>query len=241
MLRSPLKKNLIVGLIALAGIGGQQAVAQKENDNVVHLPATSIFATENKNGRFAIMTDTGRFIIQGTLYDVWDQKEITTLEDARWAATHIPLQKADVGFSDLQPLSIGAGDKVIHLFSDVQCGHCKKIIDEARDNLPAGYRMEVILLPLLGPESTVRTAEILCAKNKAEAWKAAMSGDLKTHLEPVAANECDGDTLQKRLVTAQFLGARSVPFMIRDDGLIQEGAPAEGLRNWIQSNRKESF
>lgn len=241
MQRSPLKKNLIVGLIALAGIGGQHAVAQKENDNVVHLPATAIFATENKNGRFAVVTDTGRFIMQGTLYDVWDQKEITTIEDARWAATHIPLDKADVRFSDLKPFSIGTGDKVVHLFSDIRCGHCKTIIQEARKSLPADYRMDVIFLPLLGPESTARTAEILCAKNQAEAWKAAMSGDMKTHLEPVAANECDGDTLQKRLVTAQFLGARSVPFLIRDDGLIQEGPPAEGLRNWIQSNRKESF
>lgn len=201
---------------------------------VVHLPATAIFATENK-GRFAVITDTGRFIIQGTIYDVWDQKEITTLEQARYAATHIPLHKANVGFDDLEPLSVGSGDKVVYLFSDIQCGHCKTIIDEARKGLPENYRLDVIMLPLMGPDSVRRTTEIHCAATPAEGWQAAIRGDMT---RPISQREnCDTEALQKRMITAQFLGARNVPFMIRDDGLVQQGAPAAGLRAWILANR----
>ncbi|MFD1690539.1 hypothetical protein ACFSHR_01270 [Azotobacter chroococcum] len=39
----------------------------------------------------------------------------------------------------------------------------------------------------------------------------------------------------KRRLTAQFLGARNVPYLIRDDGLTREGKPAEGLRAWIEA------
>lgn len=231
------KNTITATLLALAGVASQQAAATDlMNEKVVHLPATAIFATENK-GKFAVVTDTGRFIIQGTVYDVWDQKEITSLEEARWAATHIPLHKANVGFDDLEPLSIGTGDKVIYLFSDIQCGFCKGIIDEARSSLPEGYRLDVIMLPLLGPESARRTAEIQCASKPAEAWQAAVQGDMDTPLAQKPADQCDQDILQKRMVTAQFIGARNVPFMIREDGLVQQGKPAQGLRAWIQANR----
>lgn len=237
MSRTPLKQLSLAVLTAMIALSSHNAAAQPLSENVVHLPATAIFATENK-GRFAVFTDTGRFIIQGTLYDVWDQKEINTVEDARWAATHIPVHKADVRFDDLGPLAIGSGDKVVYLFSDIQCGHCKELTDQARANLPADYRMEVILLPLLGPESTVRTAELLCAQDRARAWKAAMSGDMTTKLDPMPGDQCDGEILQKRMVTAQFLGARTVPFMIRDDGLVQQGVPAQGFLHWLQANRQ---
>jgi|SRR5690554_2232498 len=237
MLIARFKFPLAAGLIAFAGLVNGQTPPGATDQNFVVLPGSALFAMENK-GKFAVATDTGRFIMQGTLYDVWDQKEITTLEEARYAATHIPLDKAEVGFADLVPLSVGEGDTVSYLFSDIQCGHCKTIINEARNVLPSGHRLDVILLPLLGPESTVRTAEILCAKDKAAAWQAMVTGDMKTPLPP--EGQCDGDVLQKRLVTAQFLGARNVPFLIRDDGLVQEGRPVQGLRNWILSNRKES-
>lgn len=224
-------------MLAMSCMANQHAAAaDQSNDRVVHLPATAIFATEN-NGKFAVITDTGRFIIQGTVYDVWDQKEINTLDDARWAATHIPLHKANVGFDDLMPLSIGQGKKVINMFTDIQCSFCKEIIDEARESLPDDYRLDVIMLPLLGPESTQRTTEIHCASDPAAAWQASMNGDMETHLDQKPDSECETDTLKKRMVTAQFIGARNVPFMIRDDGLIQQGKPAAGLRAWLQTNR----
>lgn len=230
------KKAIAAGLVSLAGITGLTQAQEPPSDSVVHLPATAIFATEN-NGKFAVITDTGRFIIQGTVYDVWDQKSITTLDEARWAATHIPLDKANVGFDDLAPMRVGSGDKPVYLFSDLQCGFCKQLIDEARKGLPSGYRLEVILLPLLSEQSAQRTAEINCAVDEAQAWQVAMSGDMSKPLAQKPEDQCDQATPTRRMITAQFIGARNVPFMIRDDGLIQQGMPQNGLRDWIQSNR----
>lgn len=227
--------NVLAMVVATLAAMPAAATTPSPDDLVVHIPATAIFATENKNGDFAVITDTGRFIIRGTIYDVWDQKEINTLEDARYAATHIPLHKTNVGFSDLKPFSVGQGEKVIHMFSDLQCSHCKQIIHEARRNMPEGYRLDVILLPLMGPESARRAEEVLCAEVPSDGWKAAVEGDMQT---PIAqSDDCDTETLQRRMVTAQFLGARNVPFLIRDDGLVQQGAPANGFRAWVLANR----
>lgn len=221
--------SVVISTAALAFISSNISAAS--DSPIVHLPATAIFATEN-NGRFAVITDTGRFIIQGTLYDVWNQQEINSVEEARWAATHIPLDKANVGFQDLEPYSVGQGEKVVYLFSDIQCGFCKDLIAEARRGLPEGYRLDIIMLPLLGAESHRRTADIHCASDRAQAWNAAVTGDMNT---PLDATDCDLSVLDKRMTTAQFIGARNVPFLIRDDGLVQQGAPTEGLRAWINN------
>lgn len=206
------------------------------NENVVMLPASAMMAI-SKNGKLAVITDTGRFLIQGTIYDTWQQKELTTIEDAHHAANYIPIDKADIGFADLEPLSIGTGDKAITMFSDPACAFCKEIMEEARESLPAGYRLDVITIPVLGPQSITRTREIHCAKDKAMAWQAAVSGDMKSRLEQIPERECSLDVIGKRRITAQFLGARNVPFLIRDDGLTRQGKPSEGLTAWIEQNR----
>lgn len=228
---------LAMSLLAIAGNASAVSnTEEKKSDKVVMLPASAMLAIE-KNGKFAVISDTGRFIIQGTVYDVWAQKELKTIDDARIAAKYIPVEKTNLGFKDLAPLTIGNGDKAITMFSDPACGFCKEIIAEARTSLPEGYRLDVLMLPLLSPESALRTKELHCAKDKVAAWKAGASGDMKTRLDQLPASECNTDVIVKRRTTAQFLGARNVPFLIRDDGLTNEGKPHEGLRGWIESNR----
>jgi len=206
------------------------------NDNVVQLPATGVLAIE-KNGKFAVVTDNGRFLIQGTIYDTWSQQELTSIEAARKAANYIPIDKAKMGFEDLSPLTIGQGEKAVTMFSDPACSFCKELITEARSNLPEGYRLDVLMLPLLSEQSARRTQELHCAEDKAAAWQAAVKGDLKSPLAQKPEGACAIDVIAKRRLTAQFIGARNVPFLIRDDGLTHEGKPAEGLRAWIESNR----
>lgn len=207
-----------------------------DNKDVVLLPASAMLAI-NKNGKFAIISDTGRFIIQGKVYDVWQQKELTTIEEARFAANYVPVDKTDLGFADLAPISIGTGEKAITMFSDPACSFCKEIMDEARQSLPEGYRLDVLLLPILSPQSMTRTREIHCAKDQAAAWKVAVTGDMKTPLAQKEERDCSMEVVGKRRLTAQFLGARNVPFLIRDDGLTRQGKPEQGLRAWIEQNR----
>ncbi|WP_137887502.1 DsbC family protein [Pseudomonas sp. 2FE] len=227
-----------LSLLALACNAFAQDIAQKNADKVVMLPAAGMLAIE-KNGKFAIISDTGRFIIQGKVYDTWAQKELTTLEDARIAANYIPVDRANVGFKDLAPMTIGNGDKAVTMFSDPACGYCKEIIAEARSSLPDGYRLDVLMLPVLSKESAIRTKEMLCAEDKVAAWKAGVSGDMTTPLAQLPEGGCNIDIIMKRRTTAQFLGVRNVPFLIRNDGLTHMGKPAEGLRAWIETNRSK--
>ncbi|QCT95510.1 DsbC family protein (plasmid) [Stutzerimonas degradans] len=203
---------------------------------MVVLPAGGMMAIE-KDGKFAVISDNGRFLIQGTIFDTWTQKELKTLQAVKVAAKYIPIDKTKVGFEDLAPMSVGTGSKAITMFSDPACGFCKEVIAEARSSLPEGFRLDVLMLPLLSERSATRTKELHCAQDKAAAWKAGMQGDLTTPLAQKPEGACDVDIIGKRRITAQFLGARNVPFLIRDDGLTHEGKPSQGLRAWIENDR----
>lgn len=224
--------------LALGVTASANASPLQGKDNVVMLPVSGMLAVE-KNGKFAVISDNGRFIIQGKVYDTWSQKELQTLEEARFAANYIPIDKAKMGFEDLSPMSIGSGTKAITMFSDPSCKYCKEIMDEARTSLPEGYRLDVLMLPLLSERSAERTRELHCAEDEAAAWKAAVRGDLDSPLAQKPAGACQIDVIAKRRLTAQFIGARNVPFLVRDDGLTKEGKPAEGLRAWIETNRAQ--
>lgn len=227
---------LLSSLGALALAVGTSVSAQTKNDNIVVLPAGGMMAIE-KDGKFAVISDNGRFLIQGTIFDTWTQKELKTLQAVKVAAKYIPIDKTKVGFEDLAPMSVGTGSKAITMFSDPACGFCKEVIAEARSSLPEGFRLDVLMLPLLSERSATRTKELHCAQDKAAAWKAGMQGDLTTPLAQKPEGACDVDIIGKRRITAQFLGARNVPFLIRDDGLTHEGKPSQGLRAWIENDR----
>lgn len=216
---------------ALAGVPGSTP-----SKDIVILPASAMIGIE-KNGKFAIISDTGRFLIQGTVFDVWQNKEIKNLDDARYAAQYVPVDRVKTGFADLAPMTIGHGEKAVTMFSDPACGYCKQIMEEARREMPEGYRLDVLELPLLTERSASRTKELLCAEDKVAAWKAGVTGDLDAPLAQKPEGACSLEVIEKRRLTAQFLGARNVPFLIRDDGLTHEGKPTEGLRSWILSNR----
>lgn len=224
--------------LALTASAVASASPLQNQDNIVMLPVAGMLAIE-KNGKFAVVSDNGRFIIQGSLYDTWSQKELKTIDEARVAANYIPIDKAKMGFEDLSPMSIGTGDKAITMFSDPACKFCKDIMDEARQSLPEGYRLDVLMLPLLTERSATRTQELHCAEDKAAAWQAAVKGDLNSPLAQKPKGACEIDVIGKRRLTAQFIGARNVPFLIRDDGLTRLGKPTEGLRAWIENNRAQ--
>jgi len=235
MFRTLLNTTFALALTASAVANASPLQGQ---DNIVMLPVAGMLAIE-KNGKFAVVSDNGRFIIQGSLYDTWSQKELKTLDEARVAANYIPIDKAKMGFEDLSPMSIGTGDKAITMFSDPACKFCKDIMDEARQSLPEGYRLDVLMLPLLTERSATRTQELHCAEDKAAAWQAAVKGDLNSPLAQKPKGACEIDVIGKRRLTAQFIGARNVPFLIRDDGLTHQGKPTEGLRAWIENNRAQ--
>nr|WP_176456105.1 DsbC family protein [Pseudomonas fluorescens]CEK42553.1 hypothetical protein PQBR55_0174 [Pseudomonas fluorescens SBW25] len=201
-------------------------------ENLVGLPVSGLAVAE-KNGKLRFVSDNGRFLIEGRMYDTWNKEYIDSLEMADRASKYIDFEKMKFNVQDLDPLVFGTGKKQVTVFVDPYCGFCHKMFGQMQD-LQNDYTFNIVQLPILGESSVGRVRDVLCAADKAEALKTVLSGDNNSVLKQVAS--CDQLPVNKRLITAQFFAIKGVPHSIRQDGLITKGFIPD-LKGWLAQGK----
>ena len=156
-------------------------------ENLVGLPVSGLAVAE-KNGKLRFVSDNGRFLIEGRMYDTWNKEYIDSLEMADRASKYIDFEKMKFNVQDLDPLVFGTGKKQVTVFVDPYCGFCHKMFGQMQD-LQNDYTFNIVQLPILGESSVGRVRDVLCAADKAEALKTVLSGDNNSVLKQVAS--CD--------------------------------------------------
>jgi len=121
---------------------------------IVTLPIKGIRAVES-DGQIVFISDNGRFVITGQIYDVWGRMDV----------------------DKLNTISFGHGPKDVVLFVDPRCGVCHKLIGEAKP-LAEEYTFKIVVIPALGDESNQLAKALHCAKDKTNALDALLNNTL---------------------------------------------------------------
>ncbi|MFA5110217.1 MAG: DsbC family protein [Desulfobaccales bacterium] len=197
---------------------------------VKNLPIQGVKLIESDKGTFFV-SENGRFAWKGPIYDLWNGKNVATIEDADTVVNHIDIKKIGLDPDKLATLTLGKGDKEEIIFVSTDCPHCRDLLQQAV-KLGEQYRFKVVMVPM-GQKSMEHTKQILCTKDQQASLQALVSGKF----EALGSGECGSDLqpLQHTLVAARILGLRSVPFMIRHDGKVQTGA-VKDLAVWLAGN-----
>lgn len=196
------------------------------------LPVKGMLAAV-KNGKIAFVSDNGRFVFQGRLYDTWSQKDVTTLEEAKRANDYLELKKLKFNVDELSPHVIGSGDKTIVVFYDPYCPTCKDLMADAQQE--QGYVFKFVAIPVMGPESTKAVRYAHCTSDKENAVKVLLGKVLPKDIPDDKFEMCDTTSIAKRVVSTQLFGLQGVPFIVRDDGLIRSGYVKGQLSNWLMA------
>ncbi len=77
-------------------------------------------------GRTFFMSGNGRFVITGTLMDVWNRVAVTELDQVEQIASRIDLAKMKLKIDDLGPVSYGTGKEQVVVFVDPRCPYCAR-------------------------------------------------------------------------------------------------------------------
>ena len=220
-----------------AAMGGEpnSAMNVPKIDSLVPLPISGLKAVVS-NDELLYISDNGRYVLRGVMYDAWDQKPLKSLDDIRESATHINLAKMHIDTVDFKPLAYGKGREHITVFVDPKCPWCAKLMQQmqAKPELVKRYTFDLVPIPVLGAESQRLVRELGCARDRQAALKALMSEDYDRALEP--EKDCTLQHVQKSMVAAQLLGVTGVPFLIHQDGRVQRGMPKE-LGDWLVPQR----
>lgn len=221
-------KILTSAVLAASALSFQLAFAQSATDTAP-LPINGMIAAV-KNQKLAFVSDNGRFVFRGSLYDTWSQKEITTLAEAERASNYIDLAKLRFRVDDLAPFTFGTGSKEVVIFTDPLCPSCHQLVQDLKQ--VKGYTFKILELSAMGPDSGKIVRSLHCAKDKSEALAVAL-GETKPRVVDQVGDDCDTSAIGKRIISAQMFGVKGVPFMIRNDGLVRHGYEKGSLEPWL--------
>ncbi|MEX0916288.1 MAG: DsbC family protein, partial [Wenzhouxiangellaceae bacterium] len=168
------------------------------------------------------ITDDGRYLLQGRVLDLDTRQDLT---DA--AKSEIRRELVD-GINYDQLISYGAEDSdfEIIVFTDVDCGYCRRLHQQVQEYNNAGIRISYAAFPRAGPgsESFRKMTSVWCSDDQQAAMDLAKGGGTPTPLE------CDAP-VSAQYQLGQSVGVTGTPALVTPDGdLIPGYVPPDDLR-----------
>jgi thiol:disulfide interchange protein DsbC len=155
------------------------------------------------------VSDDGKYMLQGTLYDTGSKRDLT---GARLAIDHkrkvdaVPLSKRIV-FAPEKPKY-----KVV-VFTDLDCGYCRKLHSQIAQYNKLGIEVDYLFFPRSGLNSPSydKAVSVWCAKDRKATFTAAKAG-----VAPKPA-KCDNPVAEEYKLGAQ-VGVDGTPTIFAPDG-----------------------
>jgi len=211
---------LAVGLAAAAH--GQEAAIRKNLaerlpkmpaiDEVTKTPMQGLF--EVRTGMEIFYTDAdGSFLIQGQLIDTKQKRNLTEERKDKLLAIDFKALPLKDAFAIVR----GNGKRKLAVFEDPNCPYCKHFERDLQkvDNVT----VYLFLYPILGPDSTEKSQNLWCARDKAKAWL-----DWMVRGQPVAPANCDAAAVVRNVEFGKKYQISGTPTLIFADGSRLPGA-----------------
>lgn len=181
------------------------------------------------NSGVLYVTEDGKHMIQGPLYDVSGAQPINTTNSM--LMTHLnALEKEMIVYK-------AANEKhVITVFTDITCGYCHKLHEQMADYNALGITVRYLAFPRQGMQSEAadNMKAIWCAKDRNKAFDEAMAG------KGVKAASCDIDIADQYALGVQF-GVSGTPAIVLSNGYVVPGyqGPQE-MKTFLDEHKKQT-
>ncbi|MDU7100634.1 MAG: bifunctional protein-disulfide isomerase/oxidoreductase DsbC [Enterobacter sp.] len=166
------------------------------------------------NSGVLYVTEDGKHIIQGPMYDVSGAQPVNVTNQLLMAAQE---------------------KHVITVFTDITCGYCHKLHEEMKDYNALGITVRYLAFPRAGvqsqPEQDMKA--IWCAKDRNKAFDDAMNG------KGVKPASCDIDIANHYALGVQF-GVSGTPAIVLSNGYVVPGyqGPKE-MKEFLDAHQKQ--
>ena len=189
-------------------------------DEVNRSPIPGLWEVRYGGTEILYSDDKGEYIfVNGSLIET---KTRTDLTEAR-IEKMLALSWDKLPLKDAVAIRQGSGTRKLAVFVDPNCGYCKRFERDV-----AGIKdltVYTFLIPILGPDSTVKVRDIWCAKDAAKVWRAWM---LDGVAPPKAAAGCDTTAVDRNLAFSRANRINGTPAVFFEDGTRKPGAlPAD--------------
>jgi thiol:disulfide interchange protein DsbC len=182
-------------------------------------------------GLIAYVSADGKYLLSGNVYDLDSQVNLTA--SRRNAARSKAL--AAVSESNMIVFGPSNAKMTVTVFTDIDCGFCRKFHSQIADINKAGVRVRYLFFPRTGPdtESWIKAEQVWCATDRRDALSRAKKG------EAVKARSCGDAAIKTQYDLGSDLGVEGTPAIFTQNGDYIGGylTPAE-LVQAIQESAK---
>ena len=181
------------------------------------------------NSGVLYVTEDGKHIIQGPMYDVSGASPVNVTNQLLMKHLNA-LEKEMIIYKAPQE------KHVITVFTDITCGYCHKLHEEMKDYNALGITVRYLAFPRQGLDSQAEQdmKSIWCAKDKNKAFDDAMTG------KGVKAATCDVDIANHYALGVQF-GVSGTPAIVLSNGYVVPGyqGPKE-MKEFLDAHAKQT-
>ena len=138
-------------------------------------------------GQVIYVSDDGRYLLQGALFDVAAKKDLSqaSLAGVRRELLKTVPRKDRIVFAPPNP------KYTVSVFTDVECGYCRKLHEDIAEYNRRGIAIEYLAFPRMGAgsEDFRKMVSVWCAPDRRQALTAAKQGGVvpaRTCTSPVA-------------------------------------------------------
>ena len=187
----------------------QELVPQAKIDVVEQAPVPG-FRQVIVGGQMIYISDDGKYLLQGTLYDTRNKRDLT---GARLAVDN--KRKVDAVSQDQRIVFSPSGKPKykITVFTDIDCGYCRKLHAEVPELNKRGIEVDYLFFPRsgVGTPSFDKAVSVWCAADRKTAFTAAKAG------KDPAPLKCD-NPVSEQFALGMQVGVSGTPTIIAPDG-----------------------
>jgi thiol:disulfide interchange protein DsbC len=161
-------------------------------------------------GLIAYVSADGKYLLSGNVYDLDSQVNLTATR--RNAARAKALATASE--SNMIVFGPANAKMTVTVFTDIDCGYCRKFHSQIADVNKAGVRVRYMMYPRTGPdtESWTKAEQVWCAADRREALTRAKRG------EAIKGKACGEAAIQSQYELGSDLGVEGTPAVFTQNG-----------------------
>jgi len=225
------KRFLLASLLAAATFSAQaddkavrEAINQLAPNATIDAIAESTlpgFYEVSLGGQLVYVSQDGRYLVQGTVYDIVNRVDITEQKrsDARKSAlAEVPRDRRIV----FEPKEV---KHRVTVFTDIDCGYCRRLHQEMAEYNARGIAVEYLFYPRagIGSESYQKAVNVWCSPDRNSALTRAKAG------ETLERRDCPNPVADD-FQLGQRIGLTGTPALVTEDGTLLPGyLPADAL------------
>lgn len=191
------------------------------------------------DGDVFYVSNDGNYMFVGDVYDVNKSTRQSLTEDLRKQSRLAVIN--NIPESDMVVYTPkGNVEHTITVFTDIDCGYCRKFHQEMNDYLAKGIKVRYMAFPRagIGSSSYNKVKTVWCSEDPNKAMDSAkLANDFQA-----AEKLCDNKAVDNSMAVVRKLGLRGTPALLLDDGTLLPGyMPADKLRAALDRNKQQSL